>query len=1112
MKHLLKPFASLLSVGCLLPALCAPCFAAEWVTMTTFSKISFRQSYLEGKAGDFTEYVYPRNGKKPSVAISGNEVTVSIPAIEDFPTVELHGTIDNSKKLEQYFSIWSDPIEEFQFFGPIRGSYRIRDFLSNDSHNTAVLPWYRIKTSQIHRFFCSYPNGQGEMGAFHILIRGKTDGIASDNAYLAIHLEESLGTTRTEVKPTLQVEPTKAETTPGEDKGVDIKPEVFTNPDGDKGVPLDETVVFSVGGALIGAGLAGLSRNKKKKKKKNGKEEKKAVPTYKMYVSKGFGDAIQRGAAPVKVYARIAQVVEGKEYGCPELTAKIQASGSHLTVKPIGIENGCLCAEVSAAVDEAAKEADVIFTLAGAGGAFVRKIIFRLTGNPEIKFPALSEDGKNWLMDAGLDTVDMIAGGRGRDRLRFVFQDAATEPTDIHFLDAEGFDITYEKDADKPFTYYACIQNKTEPIPKEAKVFANPVFRTVTIEATFCGKLKVRGRFTINLFPMGITVFPIQSRMLSGREIVQNGRLEVVSHRVNDNWNTGLEKEIRASAFYLHFGAERADGTAVPVEEVRFSFAKKLKAEETRSEGVASHYSYTVGSGNEDKSHVFFLPETVSPELVGTHEMLLEVRASGGGKQETEMIPLRILGLDPGPPVEWYREHQLLLDAITRYYPEDLAPAKRRDVEENFYSPEVCDVAELRTLRRTVILWSQTYWRQQENLAQQEQDLYLARKWTLNVWGAKKLKWAGDVAFTILICYKLGPNYEAWLSPVKDFAADAIGNLIADVNYGRGEYRYLKNFESKFFEALEKYALAQIDGGEMTLSYSADTRKVFLKAGFIMTCFLVLDVAKNYREMEPEERDFWKAFTKAFSNLSLEAMKKLFGVYLDKWLNGPSMQKFFRSKFMQVINSKLKGATRTNYTFADGKPLKVFYQGKQILIQGTATGNVDGARNAVVGLNLRIAGGQTIHIPNIRADKGNAYLGYIEIITQTLGKIFEDSVKFILEESVKNAEADALDDNPRYYRQTIDLRMFDPSAPLNAPPLTVEIDLKKFCNNPLTEGFDIVFRTFFGCLKLQDLVLSFLPDPMQELQKLFDTTLRLWEYLTGQTDGNQIDWSIFDDD
>lgn len=885
-----------------------------------------------------------------------------------------------------------------------------------------------------------------------------------------------------------------------------------TNPGEDEGVPIGETVVVSVGGALVGAGLAGLSRNKrKKKKKKNEEEEKKAAPTYKMYVYKGFGDAIQRGAPPVKVYARIAQVVEGKEYGCPELTAKIQASGTHLTVKPIGIENGRLCAEVSAAVDEAAQEAEVIFTLAGAGGAFVRKIIFRLTGNPEIKFPALSEDGKNWLMDAGLDTVDMIAGGRGRDRLRFVFQDAATEPTGIRFLDTDGFDISCEKDAGKPFTYYACIQNKTEPIPKESKIFADPVARTITIEATFSGKLKVYGRFTINLYPMGIAVFPVESRKLSGKEIVQNGRLDVVSYRVNDSWNTGLEKEIRASAFHLHFGAERADGTAVPVEEVRFSFAKKLKAEETRSEGVASHYSYTVGSGNEDKSHVFFLPETVSPELVGTHEMLLEVRASGGGKQETEMIPLRILGLDPGPPVEWYREHQLLLEAITRYYPADMAPTKRREVEENFYSPEVCDVAELRTLRRTVILWSQTYWRHQENLAQQEKDLYWARVWTLTVWGTKKLKWAGDVAFTVLICYKLGPNYEAWLSPVKDFAADAIGNLIADVNYGRGEYKYLKNFESKAYEALEKLALAQIDGGEMTKAYSSDTRKVFLKAGFIMTCFLVLDLAKNYREMEPEERDFWKAFTKAFSNLSLEAMKKIFGAYMDKLMNGPTMQKFFRGKFMQMINSKLKGATRTNYLYK-GKPLVVRYQGKLVSIQGAATGNVDMARGAARGLNLRLSDGRTVRIPNVTADPKNTYLGYIEIITETLGKIFEESVSFILEENVKNAEADALDDNPRYYRQTIDLRMFDWQATPDAPPLTVEIDLKKFCNNPLTEGFDIVFRTFFGCLKLQDLVLNFLPDPMQELQKLFDTTLRLWEYLADKTDGNQIDWSIFDDD
>lgn len=1089
MNHRLKPFAALLAVGCLLSALCAPCFAwggkkqvFEFENFLLIDMHHFFSDSTRGYSANDAAKSYHQGGKgqKITVEVRGSDVVFRTPAIDGAPALTLSGTIEEREGSTIHYAK-----------GRIQGS--------NDYDG-----WH--SDERFKRVFKLQLDYQASIVGGEVVLYGENRGNGVDEhgrgpfmTFKFQRTEPARETSSADADAaTIQEETTHAETNPGEDKGV----------------PIAETVAVSVIGALIGAGLIGASRggNKKGGKKKNDKnknEEKKAAPTYKMYVYKGFGDAIQRGASPVKVYAHIAQVVEGKEYGCPELTAKIQASGTHLTVKPLGIENGRLCAEVSAAVDEAAQEAEVIFTLAGAGGAFVRKIIFRLTGNPEIKFPALSEDGKNWLMDAGLDTVDMIAGGRGRDRLRFVFQDAATEPTGIRFLDTDGFDISYEKDAGKPFTYYACIQNKTEPIPKESKIFADPVARTITIEATFSGKLKVYGRFTINLYPMGIAVFPVESRKLSGKEIVQNGRLDVVSYRVNDSWNTGLEKEIRASAFHLHFGAERADGTAVPVEEVRFSFAKKLKAEETRSEGVASHYSYTVGSGNEDKSHVFFLPETVSPELVGTHEMLLEVRASGGGKQETEMIPLRILGLDPGPPVEWYREHQLLLDAITRYYPADMAPTKRREVEENFYSPEVCDVAELRTLRRTVILWSQTYWRHQENLAQQEKDLYWARVWTLTVWGTKKLKWAGDVAFTVLLCSLggvNGPIYEAWLSPVKDFAADAIGNLIADVNYGRGEYKYLKNFEIKFYEALEKRLMLEVKTEDLTKAYSADTRKLFLKTGFIMTCFLVLDAFKNYREMEPEERDYWKAVTRAFSNLSQEALKKLFGFYLDKLMNSPKMDQFFRSKFMQMINSKVKGVTRTNYTY-NGRPLVVQYQGKLISIQGTATGNVDVARGAARGLNLHLADGRTVHIPNVRADQGNAYLGYIEVISETLGKTFEDAVKLVLDAGVKNAEKAAQDGTALIYLG-IDLSFLDPDL----PPLTVEIDKKKFCNNPLSEGFGLLFKMIFGCLKLGDLFVKLLPSPMEALQNAYDTTEKVWQYLAGKTDGEQIDWSIFDDD
>ena len=35
---------------------------------------------------------------------------------------------------------------------------------------------------------------------------------------------------------------------------------------------------------------------------------------------------------------------------------------------------------------------------------------------------------------------------------------------------------------------------------------------------------------------------------------------------------------------------------------------------------------------------------------------------------------------------------------------------------------------------------------------------------------------------------------------------------------------------------------------------------------------------------------------------------------------------------------------------------------------------------------------------------------------------------------------------------------------------------------------------------------------MEALQNAYDTTEKVWQYLAGKTDGNQIDWSIFDDD
>ena len=167
---------------------------------------------------------------------------------------------------------------------------------------------------------------------------------------------------------------------------------------------------ISAAGAIAAAGALGSSSGNKG----SGEEKKKR---YRMYVYKGFGDAIAKGTAPVKIYARISQIIDGKEYDCPEQTERIRIAGTNLTVKPSGMEGAYMSAELIADPATEAEEGTVTFTLAGPGGSIKRNVIFRLVGEPSIAFPRGPVDGR-WDTTVSEDKVQMVAGEGGKERLR----------------------------------------------------------------------------------------------------------------------------------------------------------------------------------------------------------------------------------------------------------------------------------------------------------------------------------------------------------------------------------------------------------------------------------------------------------------------------------------------------------------------------------------------------------------------------------------------------------------------------------------------------------------------------------------------------------------------
>lgn len=915
MNHRLKPFAALLAVGCLLPALCAPCFAwgTDRVQTTTFSKLRYYppHDYYINWAPDQTRYdhSYPAKSKKPTLTVNGNDVTFSIPAIDDVPALEIHGTLNDDPAKRRNWWDGTAVLGGFaSAWGTVRGAYSIQGFHSDDGDNFTN---YGIEEK---RWFAWKTNKLGEIYKATVILGGHS---GTEKELLSLHLSNDADAA------TVQEETTHAETNPGEDKGV----------------PIAETVAVSVIGALIGAGLIGASRggNKKggkKKKDKNEEDGKKAAPTYKMYVYKGFGDAIQRGASPVKVYARIAQVVEGKEYGCPELTAKIQASGTHLTVKPIGIENGYLCAEVGAALDEASEEAEVIFTLAGEGGAFVRKIIFRLTGNPEIKFPALSEDGENWLMDAGLDTVEMIAGGRGRDRLRFVFQDAATEPTDIRFLDANGFDISYEKDADKPFTYYACIQNRTMLIPKESKVFADPVARTITIEATFSGKLKVRGQFTINLYPEGLFVFIIPDdpewshdarlcrRSQGLPEILVQGRMEVVSWK-KPRLNGIVDEEIERLFFVPCYAYEKADGRTVVVRESRYFTAGKFQPTDTATGNILAKYRCKIGPIGE-KAFCIQPQDILVEGDDAPYHVTLPFSVRHDGRSARADIPIRLLGepIDT-TMVEWETEYKNLQRRIIQFsVPEDIDMWIRL-LKERATEPR-CSVEDLHLVSRQIVAVYLDYWTKQREADYAEMaraDNALTRwEW---------VKFIGDCAFSYLVNAFAGPLADAIITPAKDIFFYSLGELYACDQHGT-------KFDWKNLEIVKSLNDA---GDNVAANMMVDGVKANIKNAKMIAVYIagyyVIAVFRNYSAKMAKEgvSDWYGAFKDAFKDLSVNAFKAIAAELFKKWLNSKNFQENISKTLQKYLTKQFKARFKQKYP-----TYNIDFNSKGITITRTGTG------------------------------------------------------------------------------------------------------------------------------------------------------------------------------
>nr|MCR5660806.1 hypothetical protein [bacterium] len=88
---------------------------------------------------------YADSEEKCIVTVNGSDVTVKIPAFDNFPSLEIHGTLDDPRYREYKYGSGSgrdavfvekhDNYEDIYEYGTIRGTIFVNNFYSDDSYN-----------------------------------------------------------------------------------------------------------------------------------------------------------------------------------------------------------------------------------------------------------------------------------------------------------------------------------------------------------------------------------------------------------------------------------------------------------------------------------------------------------------------------------------------------------------------------------------------------------------------------------------------------------------------------------------------------------------------------------------------------------------------------------------------------------------------------------------------------------------------------------------------------------------------------------------------------------------------------------------------------------------
>lgn len=680
----------------------------------------------------------------------------------------------------------------------------------------------------------------------------------------------------------------------GEDSGVNIPAAIVV---GSVGV-LGAGAATAAGAAAAGSAAAGSAGSSVGTDGGEIGEDERRKKRYKMYIQKDFGNSIRKGANPVAVRARIAEVSEdGTERDRNDLTAQINyVSGGGLEIHR-AVNLGRYCeALVGIPKDYEGDTADITFTFTGEGGSFNNTVRFRAIGDPKILF--LDENG---VYSGGTCRLDAILGDGFTYTRRLWLKDAVTFPTPDAFSvsEASDFDLSFEA-TETPGVYDVQITNRTsDPGGNNPHwdIFNKKEERELTISVMVEGETEpTNGYVNVTLYPEGISVESEELQVDDRQPDVRY--VSVRSYEKEKGTYGGLDSKWRSSDIKFTFAVMEAEGAVINPPNVEIE-VQSLKGADENMDIIAQKYKYSEDIiKNGDRYTYYFEPNTTLHEggfgVEGFRMlMLLPVSFSYNGQTISAEVPLRLRGIPMDPMEEWDKEYEKLKERIRKFSFEEDKEYWIQKLDDLAFEPRV-SIEELRLVSKCLVRRYMTYWTRQRNADMRDVKFY--------DFMVSSLEWAkffGDCAFSLLITVYAGPLADAVISPAKDFFVGAIGEIIAADKFT------LETFDNFEFSKNVAAAGDNIFGNAISFT-NYKTALATLGGYFVYASF------KNYIVKWNEEgvSDIWGALVGGFSDMTINCVKAGASKLLGKWIEKSDI---FRTKISPFITNYFKETQFPNF-------------------------------------------------------------------------------------------------------------------------------------------------------------------------------------------------------